>query len=102
MKKPDQYDLVLQDIETLKKEILKFNEDLPKTSISEQKKQIGVIQETVKKIQDELPLGMMVELGTDVGSIAACAINPTNVLACFGAIVALIDVIKAAKQSKQK
>jgi hypothetical protein len=102
MKKPDQYDLVLQDIETLKKEVLKFNKDLPKMSMSEQKKQIGVIQDTVKKIQDEMPLGLVVELGTDAATIAACAIDPVGVLTCFEAILALIDVIKVAKRSKQK
>lgn len=101
MNKPDPYDLVLKDIETLKKQILKFNADLPHTSIQEQKKQIEAIEATVKKIQDEMPLGTVVELGADAATIASCAINPANVLVCFEAIIALIDVVKAAKRNKK-
>jgi hypothetical protein len=101
MKKPDPYDLVLKDIEVLKKQIITFNEDLPHMSIEEQKTEIGAIQATVKKIEGELPLDLVVELGTDAATIAACAINPVNVLACFEAIIALVDVVKAAKRRKK-
>lgn len=87
----------LKDIEDLNNEILSFNFSASK---EEQEAEIQSLANKVLKIKNELPLGTVVELGGDAATIAACAINPPDIIGCFRAIIAVIDIIKVAKQKK--
>jgi hypothetical protein len=86
-----------KELAEINKEILTFNFN---ASESEQKKEVQRLANKVKDMYQNSNLGTVVELSGDAVSIFSCAIKPADIVACLFAIVAVIDVIKAAKEKK--
>ena len=88
-----------KDLDKLRQEVEHFNFA---ASLKEQKEEIKRIAQQIQKINNELPLGRVVELGNDGVALATCAVNPIDILGCIGAFFAVIDLIKLASRKKIK
>ena len=88
-----------KDLIEINKEVLSFDF---KKSRDEQQEEVKRISQKVVELINELPIGTIAEVGGDSVSIFSCAIKPVDIVACLWAIVAVIDIIKVAREKKLK
>jgi hypothetical protein len=90
MNQPNNQDL-LRQIAILNSEIIHF--DFTK-SFEEQKMEVARIAKSVEIIANQFPLSATEELAEDLVKVGECASNPLNIVGCFKAILAIIDLLK--------
>lgn len=89
----------LKELLKINKEVLSFDFMAPK---SEQEKQIQTLAAGLIELNNELHITAIAEVGGDLITIGSCALGPVHIVPCLEAIVAGIDLIKVAIDSKSE
>jgi hypothetical protein len=97
MKNPNNDNLIAQVAE-LNDQLMHF--DFTR-SLKDQQAEVMDIANTVQDIAKKVPLNQAVEIGGDLVTVGECALNPTDIIGCLRAVIAVLDVVRVVLHEKR-